>query len=701
MKLILCLYCLILIGLLSGQTVVPDGSVVSGVWSADGSPYQVQGSVTVPTGHTLTVEPGVTLAFNSYSDTPGHLHVFGKLEAVGTAADSIRFTRDGNQGNWGAIHFEQADTTSILKYCSINYAGSAGESIYGSVFFDSCGGTIEKCSISNSHYYGLNLRRHGSARVIDCHIHDNRWSGIYGRAGSFLSVTGTSIRDNNDFGIYLRDASSGIISDCDIDYNTLDGIYSIEGSTPRILDNRIRYNGSSGIDVRSTGISIDGNTIIGNYYGISSSSGYGHSIRGNVIDMNEYVGIQLYSDAISTLNDNFISNSQTGIYVGQDATPTFIGNEISYCTTGIDSYRATSTIINCHIHDCDTGIYFNTWEDGAALCDLIENNRVGVYLYHHSCSELVNLTIVNCSEIGIQSYDSAAHIVNCIVADNPGENFLYEGDSTGSQISFSLSDHAVLPEALINLAGNLLGFNPSFTDAGNGDFTLTEDSPCIDTGCPNMALYPLPELDLAGTPRTWGGIIDMGAYEYPEDMAPTITHADPELLLVEADPLDPLQFSITATDIQPLTYLWYVDHNLVTCSDTLYTCQFEESGQHAVSVGVSDGTHLILHTWFIAISGVSIGDLTRPRIDRIAPNPFRNSTRIECSIPRAGRLEIGIYNLRGERIRTLVDAETAPGSRVLLWNGCDDRGRLLASGTYLCRMTYGSETKTRRLTLVR
>ena len=73
--------------LASGSTVVPAGNV-SGTWTAGGSPYLVEGNISIAPGTLLTIEAGVSVIFQG---TYG-LTVSGILEAAGTEADSIRFT---------------------------------------------------------------------------------------------------------------------------------------------------------------------------------------------------------------------------------------------------------------------------------------------------------------------------------------------------------------------------------------------------------------------------------------------------------------------------------------------------------------------------------------------------------------------------------------------------------------------------------
>ncbi len=82
------------------------------------------------------------------------------------------------------------------------------------------------------------------------------------------------------------------------------------------------------------------------------------------------------------------------------------------------------------------------------------------------------------------------------------------------------------------------------------------------------------------------------------------------------------------------------------------------------------------------------------------PNPFNPFTHIDAFVAgedsKAIRLEI--FNIRGQRIRTMAETHVLPGRHQWLWNGCDDRGQPCAAGVYLCRLECGVEVSTVRLT---
>lgn len=74
------------------------------------------------------------------------------------------------------------------------------------------------------------------------------------------------------------------------------------------------------------------------------------------------------------------------------------------------------------------------------------------------------------------------------------------------------------------------------------------------------------------------------------------------------------------------------------------------------------------------------------------PNPFNPGTTIRFFAPRAEQTELVIFNLLGQRIRTLFSGVASPGVNIFRWNDSrDDNGRPVPSGIYLCRLkTTGS-----------
>lgn len=83
------------------------------------------------------------------------------------------------------------------------------------------------------------------------------------------------------------------------------------------------------------------------------------------------------------------------------------------------------------------------------------------------------------------------------------------------------------------------------------------------------------------------------------------------------------------------------------------------------------------------------------------PNPFNLTTQIEFEIPGDSYVEIHIYNILGEQLRTLVSERLAAGRKVVTWDGTDDRGIPVASGVYFYRLSTDSYAEAKKMLLLK
>ncbi|MFH1277241.1 MAG: FlgD immunoglobulin-like domain containing protein [Candidatus Eisenbacteria bacterium] len=83
------------------------------------------------------------------------------------------------------------------------------------------------------------------------------------------------------------------------------------------------------------------------------------------------------------------------------------------------------------------------------------------------------------------------------------------------------------------------------------------------------------------------------------------------------------------------------------------------------------------------------------------PNPFNPSTEISFLIDRPGSVNLTVHDASGRLVRTLHDGPAPAGLRSVVWDGTDDSGRAVGSGSYLARMTAGERVETRKISLVR
>jgi hypothetical protein len=88
------------------------------------------------------------------------------------------------------------------------------------------------------------------------------------------------------------------------------------------------------------------------------------------------------------------------------------------------------------------------------------------------------------------------------------------------------------------------------------------------------------------------------------------------------------------------------------------------------------------------------------------PNPFRvnspsASATIGYRLSKPANVRLEIYNILGQRVRTLVNQNQLAGIYTVQWNGIDEAGQLSAAGIYFYRMQVQNVVQTQKLLLVR
>ena len=93
--------------------------------------------------------------------------------------------------------------------------------------------------------------------------------------------------------------------------------------------------------------------------------------------------------------------------------------------------------------------------------------------------------------------------------------------------------------------------------------------------------------------------------------------------------------------------------------------------------------------------------ITVTKLHEPYPNPFNPRTTIRFDLHAPADLTVAIYNLRGQHIRTVESSHLAAGRYERSWQGEDDAGHSVASGSYFVRLEIGQTTQVQRLVLVR
>jgi alkaline phosphatase len=123
-----------------------------------------------------------------------------------------------------------------------------------------------------------------------------------------------------------------------------------------------------------------------------------------------------------------------------------------------------------------------------------------------------------------------------------------------------------------------------------------------------------------------------------------------------------------------------------------------------------DNTELGLACFDLLTGSVSVEDPDLPgeevpvaatALEQNYPNPFNPQTTISFDLPRTEQVRLEIVDLQGRHVRTLVDGARGQGNHTVIWNGTDDAGQRVASGTYVYRLITDSLVQSKTMVLVK
>jgi flagellar hook assembly protein FlgD len=83
------------------------------------------------------------------------------------------------------------------------------------------------------------------------------------------------------------------------------------------------------------------------------------------------------------------------------------------------------------------------------------------------------------------------------------------------------------------------------------------------------------------------------------------------------------------------------------------------------------------------------------------PNPFNPETVIKYALPEDCHVELTIYNILGQKVKTLINQSQVAGYKTVHWNGRDDEGNELASGVLFYKIKTPKYSETKKMILLR
>jgi len=133
------------------------------------------------------------------------------------------------------------------------------------------------------------------------------------------------------------------------------------------------------------------------------------------------------------------------------------------------------------------------------------------------------------------------------------------------------------------------------------------------------------------------------------------------------------------------------------------------NGSNDFAVGSTSNTdpdrgYLWVFNGLLPSTDVEDGKALLPRdftLNQNYPNPFNATTVIPYSLSRKSLVRLEVFNILGNVVNVLVEAEQSAGNHKAQWDGMDSIGRMLSSGIYIYRLKVGNQSETKKMVLMR
>ena len=444
----------------AAATTLPSTISSDTTLTAANSPYTSSGSVTVSSGVTLTVEPGVQVKMGG---TTAELIVNGTLNAQGTAGSEIVFTStaDNAVNQWRGIRLDAGSGSSVLDHVEVRRAGYQS---YAAVSVNAGSPTISNSNLHDNGGTGMALG--GASPTIAANIiSDNLRNGIYGSAASGTSIHDNTVEDNRESGIYVTGSatslSDNVITSNGAGYATAPALYFL----------------GSGGGTGPVPPDIDENTLTGN-------------ANGDVIN----VGGKLEQSTTWQAGAPFIGSLTVASGVTLTLEPGFVfkaaASLSSFTVNGTLNAQGTGALPITFTSKADSNA--GQWKglsleagSGASVLDHVEVRRAGYQGYaaiavNAGSPTISNSSIYDNSGNGITISTSGPEIANNTISDS--SSGIYASTATGAAIhgndvdSNHLNGIYVIGSAT-TLSGNTVANNgvgstaQAFTFTGSGGGT--------------------------------------------------------------------------------------------------------------------------------------------------------------------------------------------------------------------------------------
>lgn len=140
-------------------------------------------------------------------------------------------------------------------------------------------------------------------------------------------------------------------------------------------------------------------------------------------------------------------------------------------------------------------------------------------------------------------------------------------------------------------------------------------------------------------------------------------------------------------------------HKYSTYDFSLNICEVESDPNY-------DGNRILGLKFKTTSTGTAVADENLPVVSDFTvsaayPNPFNSQVRMTIDLPESGMVTANVYDIRGRRIKSLMNRNVTSGSHFLTWDGRDERGHVAPSGTYFISIKNRGETVLRKISFVK
>lgn len=674
---------------LSGRGMAEPGRYmfgdVTGTWEwnhDDPVDYIVLDSVRVPEYEVLKINAGSRILF----EPDAFMKVLGEVRAIGTAEDSLYFIPRDESGTpesrWQGIELNNEDRTKL------SFAVIRGSKNGLSIFESSP--RIEFCTIYNNgdpdvpgswDGGGVYVKNSG-AFLKGCVIEGNiaKYGGGIYIVNSKPTITNCVIRSNNaeiGGGIYMRFQASAWMQSNLIYENTADslcgGVAIYEFSSPQIINNTITNNIGGGLFSTIRSLPILVNTIVWNNQGSSIELAQEGNLLASYSDIEGGYRGTANRDTIPGFVD-------TGAHDFQLAANSFLidaGNpEPSHWDYAFPPSKGTQRN--------DIGAYGGSMGGGWEAPDV-------------SISVFQNPAFPRWIDVFVTTLETTESVPTCSLSVDYGtpaplpmtrlEDYSFNGsfEAQRSGLLFITVD-AVMTGNRSQKVGRV--YNLSIIPPGSGGVISIaglggslrieqgtfDEEVCIISGVESSVLQPLNGV-LFVSPTFFINGLNFD-FNKPAELSVDL---DPELW-AGIDKSKLAIYRVTANGCQPLA------------------CR---TGDGSIYAEINRGGRFVLAWGDVQVLSLSKLPPESYILLRAFPNPFNDRVSIEFELKNAGYTSLGIYNLTGRKVKSLVNRHFEAGVHSTVWDGRDANAQSLPSGIYWAKLEGNNQVNSIKLLLVR